>query len=101
MLFAFALAARGELEAPILGSDWRVWQLQQKGTNGVGISQSSAFASQSGQHCRYVRVWLISWRPSLQVETRAYDDCDASHLWRSVVAHGRRSAIIRIVGGRL
>ena len=84
MLFAFAITARGELAASALGSDWRVWQLQEKNTNGLGISQTSGLASQTagpasnaGQTCRRTRVWLITWRPRLQVETSVYDDCGA------------------------
>jgi hypothetical protein len=98
MLFAFALTARGELDASILGSDWRVWQLQQKDTNGIGISQTHTFTAQSGRLCQHVRVWLISWRPSLQVEASAYDDCHASQLRPSIVAHERRSAIMLPIG---
>jgi len=76
MLFAFALAARGELETAALGSDWRVWQLQDKNTNGIGVSQSSAFTSSMGQTCHATRVWLITWKPQAQIETRVYDECN-------------------------
>jgi hypothetical protein len=100
MLFAFALTARGELDARILGSDWRVWQLQHKDTNGIGISQTHTFTAPSGRPCQHVRVWLFSWRPSLQVEASAYDDCRASQLRPSLVAQARRSAIIGTIGER-
>ena len=80
MLFAFAITARGELNAPILGSDWRVWQLQQKGTNGLGASQTHIFTSESGQVCHATRVWLITWRPQAQIEVSAYDECETTSL---------------------
>lgn len=101
MLFAFALTARTELEAPILGSDWRVWQLRQPGTNGIGVSQSSGFVAEGGQACRRVRVWLITWRPSLQVESSEYDDCEFAGWRYAPVAQARRSAIIESKGDRL
>ena len=82
MLFAFAITARGELTASALGSDWRVWQLQEKSTNGLGVSQTSGLASDAGHACRRTRVWLITWRPRLQVETSVYDDCGASDSHR-------------------
>ncbi|HKZ85966.1 MAG TPA: hypothetical protein VJ793_20215 [Anaerolineae bacterium] len=75
MLLAFALTARTELEAPALGSDWRVWQLQERGRNGIGVSQTHAFALPSGAICRYTRTWLISWQPALLIESFAYEDC--------------------------
>ena len=75
MLFAFAITARGELTASALGSDWRVWQLQQKNTNGLGVSQTSGSAPDAGPACRRTRGWLITWRPTFQVETSIYDDC--------------------------
>ena len=34
-------------------------------------------ASNAGPACRRTRVWLITWRPRLQVETSVYDDCGA------------------------
>jgi hypothetical protein len=77
MFFAFALTARGELEASVLGSDWRVWQLPQKGTSGVGVSQAFARASPSGRQCRETRIWLITWRPRLNIESIAdVADCE-------------------------
>jgi hypothetical protein len=94
MFFAFALTARGELEASVLGSDWRVWQLQQKGTNGVGVSQTIARAATSGQPCRETRVWLITWRPALNVES-IVDAADCEGRRRTApVAYARTSAII-------
>ena len=98
MLFAFALAARTELDVSLLGSDWRVWQLQAQGTNGIGISQAHGFTSDAGQSCRYVRVWLFTWRPAFRVEATAYDDCSVSGLRHSAVAQARRSAIITTTG---
>jgi hypothetical protein len=100
MLFAFALTSRGELQTSALGSDWRVWQLQASGTNGVGISQSTAFTSSAGQSCRHTLTWLITWRPELLIDAHAYDDCGASNVDRSPVAHMRHSDII-VLGGRI
>lgn len=77
MLFAFALTARTELEGSVLGTTWRVWQLQERGRNGIGVSQTNAFTSPSGTTCRYTRTWLISWRPALLVESFSYEDCDS------------------------
>ena len=99
MLFAFAITARGELAASALGSDWRVWQLQEKNTNGLGVSQTSAFASGAGQACRRTRVWLITWRPSVQIETSVYDDCGASEVNPVRVAWVGRWTIIGAGGG--
>ena len=99
MLFAFALTARSELQASVLGSDWRVWQLQGEGTNGIGVSQTGASTSGSGQACRTTRVWLITWRPRLQIEAKAYDECDTAHA--VPVAPASHSAIIDAGGGDL
>jgi len=77
-LFAFALTARTELEGPILGTTWRVWQLQERGRNGIGVSQTNASTSPSGTVCRHTRTWLISWRPALLIESFAYEDCGSS-----------------------
>ena len=87
MLFAFALTARTELDVSLLGSDWRVWQLQETGTNGIGVSQASPF-SEPGRDCHYLRVWLIAWRPRLSIEHRAYNECDASRAspWLTLLA---------------
>jgi hypothetical protein len=83
MLLAFALTARTELEAPALGSYWRVWQLQERGRNGIGVSQTHAMTSPPGAICRYTRTWLISWRPALLLESFAYDDCGSSGRLRT------------------
>ncbi|HLF28114.1 MAG TPA: hypothetical protein VJG32_17425 [Anaerolineae bacterium] len=80
MLFALVLTARDELEAPALGSDWRIWQLRERGTNGIGVSQASAFTSATGQACRSMRVWLITWRPAVRIEMSAYEDCARSNV---------------------
>ena len=101
MLLAFALTARGEIETAALGSNWRIWQLLEKGTNGIGIEQTSAFTSEAGQTCRRTRVWLITWRPTLRIEPIAYDGCDASAVRRVTVARVRPSAIIALSGGGL
>jgi len=93
MIFAFGLTARGELETTVLGSDWRAWQLIERGTNGVGLSQSSPFTSESGQACRATRIWLIIWRPALKIEHVDDVSCEAR------VAPALRSAIIAPVGG--
>lgn len=69
MLFTFTLAAQGEMEATVLGSDWRVWQLQERGTSGIGISQTSTRATTSSEPCRETRIWLIIWRPALKIES--------------------------------
>jgi hypothetical protein len=98
MLFAFALTARAELEVSLLGSEWRVWQLQETGTSGLGVSQASPF-SESGRDCRYLRVWLIVWRPSLSIENRAYEECDTSRAEPLPVARSIHSAIIKRAGG--
>ncbi|HET7088735.1 MAG TPA: hypothetical protein VFL17_08810 [Anaerolineae bacterium] len=83
MLLTFALTARTELEAQALGSDWRVWQLQERGRNGIGVSQTHAFAPPSGAICQYTRTWLISWRPALLIESFAYEDCGSSGRLRA------------------
>ena len=77
MLFAFGLTARGELTASALASDWRVWQLREQGTNGIGVSQTYAADQPAAEACRRTRVWLIVWRPALRIETAEYDDCEA------------------------
>ena len=68
MLFALALTARGELEASVLGADWRVWQLPDRDTHGIGLSHTVPYAGDTGQACRATTVWLITWEPRLQVE---------------------------------
>jgi hypothetical protein len=78
MLTAFALTARGEIDVSLLGSDWRVWQLQERGRSGIGLSQTHSFVSAVGQACRYTRAWLVSWQPKLEIESLAYEDCGAS-----------------------
>jgi len=99
MLFAFALTARGELEASAFGSDWRVWQLQAKGTNGIGLSQTSAYTSDSGRACRARTNWLITWRPAVQIEKIDEISCEAS-VKRTRVARMSHSTIIAMFGGR-
>lgn len=84
MLFAFALTSQGELEASILGSEWRVWQLDERGTNGIGVSQSSAFMSGSGQTCQHIDVWLLIWQPRVMIEKSGYDDCGVAGYDSSV-----------------
>lgn len=93
MLFAFGLTARGELEATALGSDWRAWRLIEQDTNGVGLSQSSLFTSESGEACRATAIWLIMWRPALKIEHIDDVSCEAR------VAPAPRSVIIAPIGG--
>jgi len=97
MLFAFALTARGELTASLLGSEWRVWQLQQQGTSGIGVSQTGETAATADPPCRHTRVWLIMWQPSLKIEMTEYDECGASR-GSPPVANVRRSVIIAAAG---
>jgi hypothetical protein len=97
MLLAFALAAEGELEATALGSDWRMWALYEKGTNGFGVSQTHTQPSRSGEVCRETRIWLITWRPSLKIEPIVdRENCEAHHVPHRV-APASRFAIIHFV----
>ncbi len=99
MLFALALTAQGELEVSALGSDWRVWPLQAKGTNGIGVAQTYAYTSDAGQACRATTNWLLTWRPALQVEKIDEVSCEAS-VGQARVAPARRLTIIALSGGR-
>lgn len=99
MILAFVLTANTEIEIPALGSDWRLWQLQLKDTNGVGASQSNAFTTEAGQACRHFAVWLITWKPKLLIERSDYDDCSVSRLNPALFANALDSVIIAS-GGR-
>jgi hypothetical protein len=99
MMFAFALSAQGELEVSLLGSDWRVWQLIERGTNGVGLSQTHATASEPGRACQATTIWLITWRPRVNIERIEDVSCDALRL-NPPVARPPRSIIIALSRGR-
>jgi hypothetical protein len=99
MILAFVLTANTEIELPLLGSDWRMWQLRFKDTNGVGVSQSHAFTGETGQACRHYAVWLITWRPRLVIERSDYDDCSLSRLIPAPFTNAHDSVIIAR-GGR-
>lgn len=99
MLFALALTAQGELEVSALGSDWRIWQLQAEGTNGIGIAQTRAYTSDSGQACRATTNWLMTWRPTAQIEKIDVVSCEVS-VERAGVARAHRLTIIALSGGK-
>ena len=83
MLFAFTLTSRGDMNVAFLGSEWRVWQLVQADTNGVGVSQTSAYTLPSGRVCQATTIWLIQWRPAVRVERVDDTTCASSRRpWR-------------------
>ena len=71
---AAGLVARGELTTSILGTEFRLWPINEKTQTGVGLQRSFG-VQREGQVCAHFDVTFLFWRPSLSIENVAYDDC--------------------------
>ena len=71
---AAGLVARGELTTTVLGTDFRLWSINEKAQTGLGLQRSYAM-QQGGQACHHFDVTFLIWRPRLSLDSVAYDQC--------------------------
>ena len=72
--FAVGLMSRGELTANLLGTDLRLWRINEKSETGLGFDRAVEIR-QSDRSCLQHYTLLVLWRPSLSIDNLAYDDC--------------------------
>ena len=74
MCLTVGLVARGELTTSALGTDFRLWSVNQPNQTGVGL-QRSYRVQNHGQTCVHFDVTFLLWKPTLSIENLAYDNC--------------------------
>jgi hypothetical protein len=68
------LVARGELTAKVLNTDARLWAINTKRETGLGFDR--AFEIQrDDRSCRQHYTTIVLWKPTLAIDSLAYDDC--------------------------
>ncbi len=68
------LVARGELTAKVLGIELRLWAIREKKETGLGLDRSHE-VQQPDRRCIHHDVTLLIWKPALDLQNIAYDDC--------------------------
>ena len=72
---AAGLVARGELTTGVLGTNVRLWSINERRQTGVGLQRSFEFQRET-KACTHTDVTLLLWRPSLSIENLGYDNCE-------------------------
>jgi hypothetical protein len=72
--FSIGLVSRGELTASALGTDFRLWTINDRAQTGVALQRSYG-VQQADRACKHFDVTFLLWKPSLSVDSKAYDDC--------------------------
>ena len=74
MCLTVGLVARGELTTSALGTDVRLWSVNEPNQTGVGL-QRSYTVQNHGQTCVHFDVTFLLWKPKLSIDNLAYDNC--------------------------
>ena len=72
---SIGLVARGELTASALGTDFRLWAINDRAQTGVALQRSYG-VQQNNRACVHFDVTFLLWKPSLSIDSKAYDDCE-------------------------
>ncbi len=93
------LVARGELTAEVLGIELRLWAIREKKETGLGLDRSHEVL-QPDRRCIHHDVTLLLWKPALDLQNIAYDDCRKSSLRASFDSHfGSADASLSVRSG--
>ncbi len=68
------LVSRGELTASAVGTDFRLWSINDRTQTGVALQRSYG-VQQADKACTHFEVTFLLWKPSLSIDNKAYDDC--------------------------
>jgi hypothetical protein len=72
--FSIGLVSRGELTASVLGTDFRLWAINDRAQTGVALQRSYG-VQKTDKVCTHFDVTFVLWKPSLSIDNKAYDDC--------------------------
>lgn len=72
--FTAGLMSRGELTADVLGTQLRLWRIAGKSETGVGLDRAFEIRKDD-RSCLQHYTTLLLWKPSLSIDSLAYDDC--------------------------
>jgi hypothetical protein len=71
---AVGLVARGELTTSALGTDFRLWSINDRTQTGVGFQRSFG-VRQNDKPCTHFDITFLLWKPGLTMDNKSYDDC--------------------------
>jgi hypothetical protein len=71
---AIGLVSRGELATSALGTDLRLWSINDRTQAGVAL-QRSYTVQQADKQCEHFDVTFLIWKPNLSIDNKSYDDC--------------------------
>jgi hypothetical protein len=71
---AIGLVSRGELTTSAMGTDFRLWSINDRAQTGVALQRSYA-VQRAAKPCEYFDVTFLIWKPSLSIDNKSYDDC--------------------------
>ena len=72
--FSIGLVSRGELTASVLGTDFRLWSINERAQAGVALQRSFGVL-QNGQTCTHFDITFLLWKPKLAIDNKSYEDC--------------------------
>jgi hypothetical protein len=72
--FTVGLMSRGELTANVLGTDLRLWRINEKRETGLGFDRAFEFHGDD-RSCMQHYTMILLWKPALSIDNLAYDDC--------------------------
>ena len=72
--FSVGLMSRGELTTSVLGTDLRLWRINEKREIGLGFDRAFEIR-RDDRSCTQHYTTVLLWRPSLSIDNLAYDDC--------------------------
>ncbi|HZY44116.1 MAG TPA: hypothetical protein VFF70_05125 [Anaerolineae bacterium] len=73
-ILAIGLVSRGELTASAVGTDFRLWSINDRTQTGVALQRSYA-VQRADKQCEQFDVTFLIWKPGLSIENKSYDDC--------------------------
>lgn len=71
---AIGLVSQGELTTTALGTDFRLWSIDDQSGTGVALQRSYG-TRQTAKPCTHYDVTFLLWKPSLSIDNKSYDDC--------------------------
>jgi hypothetical protein len=72
--FSIGLVSRGELTASALGTDFRLWAINDRTQTGVALQRSYGVRP-NDKDCTHFDVTFLLWKPGLSIDSKSYDDC--------------------------
>jgi hypothetical protein len=72
--FTVGLMSRGELTANVLGTEFRLWRINEKRETGLGFDRAFEIR-RADRSCTQHYTTLLLWKPGLSLDNLAYDDC--------------------------